>query len=47
MSTTFMIMMTTMNAMAAASLWYEKQFALAICFVCYAVANTAMMWVYK
>lgn len=47
MGSGFILMMTLLNVGASFSLFADKQYALGICFLCYAVANTAMIWVIK
>lgn len=47
MSLWFLWAMNTMNALAAGALLAEKQYALAIMYMCYAIAGSAMTWLVK
>lgn len=47
MSIWFMWAMTALNIFAAVSLVVERQYALAICYLSYAVATIAMTWIVK
>ena len=47
MSLWFLWTMNTMNALAAGALLADKQYALAIMYLCYAIAGSAMIWLVK
>ena len=47
MSVWFLWTMTALNALAAGALLGEKQYALAIMYLCYAIATAAMTWMVK
>lgn len=41
----FLWAMTALNALTAGALLSEKQYALAIMYLCYAIATAAMTWI--
>lgn len=47
MSIWFLWTMTVLNALAAGALLAEKQYALAVMYLCYAIATAAMTWMVK
>jgi len=47
MSIWFLWAMTALNALAAGSLLSEREYALAIMCLCYAIATAAMTWMVK
>ena len=47
MSLWFIGTMTVLNALAAGALLGEKQYALAVMYLCYAIATAAMTWIVK
>lgn len=47
MSSWFIWTMCVLNALAAGALLNEKQYALAIMYLCYAIATAAMTWMVK
>jgi hypothetical protein len=47
MSLWFLWTMNIMNALAAGVLLAEKQYPLAVMYICYAIAGSAMTWLVK
>jgi len=47
MSIWFLWAMMALNVFAAGSLLIDRQYALAVMYVCYAVATAAMTWMVK
>lgn len=47
MSIWFLWAMVALNALAAGSLLAEREYALAVMYLCYAIATAAMTWMVK